>query len=122
MRKGVNPSTLVIRHLGFDSALVGHSSFPNGVAFRPCSYHFNGMTEVDWLAGKAADEMLDAVADRLTPRRWRLLGAACVRKLGNLLAPGPLRDAVEFAELADPLNPADADAWRARLAAATDAA
>src|SRR4051812_46399738 len=78
------------------------------------------MTETDWLAGKPADEMLDAVADRLTPRRWRLLGAAFARKLWDLLPQDPLRDAVEFAERTDPIPPAAAAVWRTRIAAASD--
>lgn len=80
------------------------------------------MTEADWLSGKFPDDMLDAVADRLTPRRWRLLGGAFVRKLWDLLPAGPLRDAVEFAERADAIPPADAAAWRDRVAAAVDGA
>jgi hypothetical protein len=78
------------------------------------------MTESDWLAGKPADEMLEAVADRLTARRWRLLGAAFARKLWELLPTEPLRDAVEFVERTDPISPADAAAWQERIAGASD--
>jgi hypothetical protein len=80
------------------------------------------MTEADWLSGKYPDEMLDAVADRLSARRWRLLGAALIRRLRELLPPGILRDAVDFAERSDALALADITAWREQVALATEPA
>lgn len=78
------------------------------------------MTETDWLAGKYAEEMLETVADRLSPRRWRLLGAAMTRKLWDLLPPD-LREAVEYAERIDPVPAEAAAEWRDRIGAAGDA-
>ncbi|HEV3028366.1 MAG TPA: hypothetical protein VG457_12380, partial [Planctomycetota bacterium] len=78
------------------------------------------MTESEWLAGKPADEMLDAVADRLTQRRWRLLGAAFARKLWDLLPPDPLRDAVEYVERTEPIPTPAAAAWIDRIGGASD--
>ena len=52
------------------------------------------MTETDWLKGKAADDMLDFVADRLAPRQWRFLTCGLVRKagvMGVVVAGGEIR-------------------------------
>ncbi|HEX4614269.1 MAG TPA: hypothetical protein VH092_39240 [Urbifossiella sp.] len=65
------------------------------------------MTESDWLAGTDGDDMLQFVADRLTPRQWAFLAAAHVRRLWDTLPEGPFRVAVEAVETADPsLSPA----------------
>jgi hypothetical protein len=78
------------------------------------------MNETTWLSGFDGDEMLDFVADRLTPRQWVLLAAAHVRRLWDLFPDGVLREAVEAAERAEaPLSAADRAAWLRRIDAAT---
>jgi hypothetical protein len=56
------------------------------------------MNTDDWWKGGRSEEMLDLVAERFTPRRWRLLGAACLRRRWDLLPEGALREAVEDVE------------------------
>jgi hypothetical protein len=56
------------------------------------------MNTDDWWKGGLSEEMLELVAERFTPRRWRLLGAACLRRRWDLLPEGSLREAVEEAE------------------------
>ena len=77
------------------------------------------MNETKWLTGFDGDEMLDFVADRLSPRQWVLLAAAHVRRLWDLLPEGVLRQAVEAAERAEaPLSAADRAAWLPQIDAA----
>ncbi|MBX3400140.1 MAG: hypothetical protein KF873_15520 [Gemmataceae bacterium] len=56
------------------------------------------MNSDDWWKGGRADAMLEVVAERFTPRRWRLLGTACLRRRWDLLPEGELRAAVEEIE------------------------
>lgn len=77
------------------------------------------MTELDWLAGTRPDDMLAHVADRFTPRRWRLLAVAFVRRRWDVIPDGVLRQAVEFVEAnADGFAAAAAAGWQDRLTAA----
>jgi hypothetical protein len=77
------------------------------------------MNDTKWISGTDGDEMLDYVADRLTPRQWTLISAAHVRKLWDLLPEGPLRDAVNALELADkPLSVKERAAWSKKITAA----
>lgn len=81
------------------------------------------MTEATWRTGADGDDMLDLVADRLTPRHWVLLAAAYVRRLWDLLPEGVLRDAIDAAEQAEhPLPPAVRTDWLRRIDAAVPAA
>jgi hypothetical protein len=74
------------------------------------------MTEKDWQAGSNGDDLLDPVADHLTPRQWVLLAAAYVRRLWDVLPDGPLRDAVDAAErAAGEMTQKDRDGWTARV-------
>lgn len=77
------------------------------------------MTEADWLKAGQPDEMLAHVESRLTPRRWRLLATAFLRRRWDVLPEGKLRDAVEFVEAhADGFGAADAAGWVDGLTAA----
>lgn len=77
------------------------------------------MQETTWQTGADGEEMLEFVADRLFPRHWLLLSAAYARRLWDALPDGPLRQAIDAAELAlEPFTSADRDAWRARIDAA----
>lgn len=75
------------------------------------------MIETDWLKGKAADDMLEFVADRLAPRQWRFLTCGLVRKVADLLPAGPLCDAIDWMELHadDTLKPKDREKRTAKL-------
>ncbi len=74
------------------------------------------MNEIDWWKGQGADEMLGAVEGRFTPRRWRLLGAAFLRRRWDLLPAGVPRDAVEFLETnADGATATFAPKWIASI-------
>ncbi|QEL20038.1 hypothetical protein [Limnoglobus roseus] len=74
------------------------------------------MTEQDWLTGTQPDDMLAHVEPRFTPRRWRLLAAAFLRRRWDVIPEGKLRDAVEFVERqAETLTPAMAEKWVADL-------
>jgi hypothetical protein len=44
------------------------------------------VTEAEWLACSAGDQMLSLVVKRTSQRQWRLLRCACVRRLGSLLS------------------------------------
>ena len=77
------------------------------------------MNEIKWLTGADGDEMLDYSADRLTPRHWLLISAAHVRKLWDLLPEGPLRAALNAAELAEkPLTAKERTSWQKKIAGA----
>jgi hypothetical protein len=77
------------------------------------------MNETKWLTGSDGDEMLDFAADRFTPRQWLLISAAHVRRLWDLLPEGPLRDALDAAEMAEqPLSAKERSAWEKKIAAA----
>jgi hypothetical protein len=77
------------------------------------------MNETKWLTGADGDDMLDHVADRLTPRHWMLICAAHVRKLWDLLPEGPLRDALDAIETADkPLAAKSRTTWKKKIEAA----
>lgn len=78
------------------------------------------MTEVDWFSGKHPEEMLELVADRFTPRRWRLLGSASVRKLWELLPDEPLRQALEYVELTDKVPAKVATKWTESIASSSE--
>jgi hypothetical protein len=81
------------------------------------------MNETKWLTGIDGDAMLDFAADRLSPRQWLLVSAAFVRKLWDLLPPGVLRDALDFAERAErPLSAEDRGEWARKIDAAVPAA
>jgi hypothetical protein len=78
------------------------------------------MTEIKWLQGSDGDDMLEFVADRLSPRQWVLLAAAYVRRLWDLLPEGVLRQAVAFAERAEnPIGEAERTEWVRKIDAAT---
>lgn len=75
------------------------------------------MNSDDWWKGARADAMLDFVADRFTPRRWRLLGTACLRRRWDLLPAGAPRDAVDAIEAnADGASASIAKRWRDAIA------
>lgn len=82
------------------------------------------MTETDWLKDKAADEMLEFVAERLAPRQWRFLTCGLARRVADLFPVGPLTDAIDWVELHvdDPLKAKDREKRLAKLAPAVDAA
>jgi hypothetical protein len=70
------------------------------------------MTEADWFKFHRPDEMLDHAEPRFTPRRWRLLAAAFLRRRWDLVPEGKLREAVEHVELnADAVSAEDAARW-----------
>lgn len=70
------------------------------------------MTEADWLAGTDPDGMLEHVAPRFTPRRWRLLLCAYLRRRWELLpADGPFRPLVEAVEADPDRGTADGSGW-----------
>ena len=78
------------------------------------------MNDSKWIGSTDGDEMLDFVADRVTPRQWLLIAAAHVRKLWDLLPEGPLRDAVDAVEMSEkPLAAKSRSAWLKKIAAAT---
>lgn len=78
------------------------------------------MTETDWWAGGRPDDLLDACEGRMTPRRWRLLGAAFLRRRWDVVPEGTLRDAVEFLEThADEPAAAIAPKWQSAIDDAT---
>ncbi len=56
------------------------------------------MNEIDWWKGHRPNQMLDFVENRLTPRRWRLLSTAYLRRRWDLVPEGVFRNAVEFLE------------------------
>ena len=77
------------------------------------------MTETTWLAGLDGDDMLEYVADRLTPRQWHLLACGMARRFADLLPDGPLKQAIDQAELAvKPLAPAARKKWAKQVEAA----
>jgi hypothetical protein len=81
------------------------------------------MTESTWLNGSDADEMLAYIAERFTPRRWRLLATAFLRRRTEVLPAGPLTDAIDFVEThADELKPTDLDDWHDRITNTTTTA
>jgi hypothetical protein len=74
------------------------------------------MTEDKWLTENKGDDLLDLVADHLTPRQWVLLAAGVVRRVWDLLPDGPPRDAVDAAERdAGAMSAADREAWRQQV-------
>lgn len=78
------------------------------------------MTETDWLKGGQPDEMLEHVEARLTPRRWRLLATAFLRRRWDVIPEGKLRAAVEFVEAhADGFGPSGGTEWLDGVTAAT---
>lgn len=81
------------------------------------------MNEISWQTGAEGDEMLEFVADRLSPRQWLLASAACARRLWDVLPDGPLRQAIDFAERAlDPIPPAERAIWVKKIDAAVPGA
>lgn len=74
------------------------------------------MTEIDWWKGARPDDMLDYVESRFTPRRWRLLGTALLRRRWDLVPEGVLRDAIEHIERsAEASTPELAGDWPERI-------
>lgn len=70
------------------------------------------MNETSWQTGADGEEMLEFVADRLSPRQWLLASAAYARRLWDALPDGPLRQAIDAAELAlEPLTAKERSAW-----------
>jgi hypothetical protein len=81
------------------------------------------MNETTWLTGSEGEEMLEFVADRLSPRQWLLASAAYARKLWDSLPEGVLRDAIDFVELAvKPLTEAKRKEWLRKIDKAIPAA
>lgn len=77
------------------------------------------MNETKWATGFDGEDMLDVVADRLTPRQWLLLAAAHARRLREWLPAGVLTDAIEAAERAiEPFPEAERTDWLRRIDAA----
>lgn len=77
------------------------------------------MNETSWQTGVDGDEMLEFVADRLSPRQWLLTSCAYARRLWDALPDGPLRQAIDFAELAiEPISAKDRAAWLKKIDAA----
>ena len=77
------------------------------------------MNETSWQTGADGDEMLEFVADRLSPRQWLLASAAYARRLWDVLPDGPLRQAIDFAELAlEPLSAKTRNEWLKKIDAA----
>ncbi|MBY0457347.1 MAG: hypothetical protein K2V38_08425, partial [Gemmataceae bacterium] len=77
------------------------------------------MNESSWQTGADGDEMLEFVADRLSPRQWLLLSSAYARRLWDGLPDGPLREAIDFAERAlAPLPAKQRTAWQKKIDAA----
>src|SRR5690348_5289938 len=56
------------------------------------------MTEAEWLTCTAPGQMLRFLRDRLTDRKARLYGCACVRTVWIHLTDARSQDAVELAE------------------------
>jgi hypothetical protein len=73
------------------------------------------MNETTWLTSAAGDAMLKAVSDRLTPRQWLLLSAACARRLWDFLPDGVLQQSIDFAERAGPLTPEQRSEWLKKI-------
>lgn len=77
------------------------------------------MNESLWQTGAEGDDMLEFVAERLSPRQWLLASAAYARRLWDTLPDGVLRQAVEACELAtEPLPAAQRAAWQKKIDAA----
>jgi hypothetical protein len=57
------------------------------------------MTEIEWLASGAPSQMLNHLAPGGSPRKRRLFGCACCRRIWNLLSDERSRGAVRAAEL-----------------------
>ena len=56
------------------------------------------MTEVEWLTCVDREQMIEAVKERLTLRKARLLGCACVRRVWDLVLDDRTRRAVAVGE------------------------
>lgn len=81
------------------------------------------MNETSWQTGADGEEMLEFVADRLTPRQWLQVSAAYARRLWDTLPDGPLRQAIDAAELAlEPLTASERAAWIKKIDAAVPGA
>ncbi|QEG25589.1 hypothetical protein GobsT_03160 [Gemmata obscuriglobus] len=77
------------------------------------------MNETSWQTGADGEEMLEFVADRLSPRQWLLASAAYARRLWDALPDGPLRQAIDAAELAlEPLSAKERNTWLKKIDAA----
>lgn len=77
------------------------------------------MNETTWLTGTDGEAMLEVVSDRLSPRQWLLACAAYARRLWDALPDGPLRQAIDAAELAEKPLPAPKRAdWQKKIDAA----
>ncbi len=77
------------------------------------------MNETSWQTGADGDEMLEFVADRLSPRQWLLASAAYARRLWDVLPDGTLRQAIDFAERAlEPIPATERAAWLKKIDAA----
>jgi hypothetical protein len=62
------------------------------------------MTEDEWRAFRHPEAMLNALGERVTERKCRLLACACCRRIWHLMTDARVREAVEIAErLADGL-------------------
>ncbi len=56
------------------------------------------MTELEWQNSREPESMLHHLAERPTPRKWRLLACACCRRVWHMLHDRRSRRAVEAAE------------------------
>ena len=74
------------------------------------------MNEISWQTGADGDEMLEFVADRLSPRHWLLASTAYARRLWDVLPDGALRQAIDFAERAlEPIPAKDRAEWLKKI-------
>jgi len=79
------------------------------------------MTETEWLKAKNPDAMLRMVGPRFSARQWQLVACALVRRVWDLLPPGPSRDLVAWVERnGGEAMPAIASHWVADLETAAD--
>jgi hypothetical protein len=76
------------------------------------------MTEAQWWKSKNGDEMLELVSERLSPRKWALLGCGVVRRIIDLLPIDPFRRIVDRVEREEEIS----DSVREQIEAATPAA
>ncbi len=74
------------------------------------------MTESDWLRANDPDGMMDYIVERFTPRRWRLLTTAFLRRRFDVIPEGILRELIDTVE-ARPVNfpAAEAKSWHKRI-------
>lgn len=73
------------------------------------------MNEALWNRGTNADAMLEAIRDRLTPRKWTLLACGITRQVWELLPDGPFRRMIRLREETATLTPPRDDVDEALL-------